>query len=311
MEPLHPLTPRLIPVFPLVLLLGSLFPQNQPASLAEAEKTFRDQVLKDDTISDKRLFLRRYELVLKLLKKDRWADASKELGEIRDDFAGRSAAFLDYLRARLEMKRGDLLNTNASLSWEWSVTNVTPRGDQRYVWFPEKGPDGSSNVAVERRVMTYPLEAKPHYDLSGELLSRLTMNANPLLREASSLALGDLAWSQGDRERAGELWGNFSRKFPASALRLDAWLRLSRLAVEKGAWGEAAENLRLVQREFPKAPAAGIAEEKIRLLVGFTNATSPSPEIQVILEGFRRELALRADLILILDQLAARGLAEP
>lgn len=74
-------------------------PQNQPAALAEAEKTFRDQVLKDDTISDKRLFVRRYELVLKLLKKDRWADASKELGEIRDDFAGRSAAFLDPARA--------------------------------------------------------------------------------------------------------------------------------------------------------------------------------------------------------------------
>jgi len=304
-------TPHLPLLFALILPIGGLYSQNQKASLADAERSFRDQVLKDDTLTDKRLFMRRYELVLKLLKKERWADASRELGEIREDFAGRSAAFLDYLRARIEMKRGDDLHSNALQAWDWATTNVLSRPDQRYLWFPEKKPEGETRLVVEQKSMPYPLAAKEHYDLSETLLTRLTVNPSPVLREAAALALGDLAYSRGEPERAAELWGDFTRKFPASALRLDAWLRLSRAAVARGAFADASALLRQLQGDFPRSASAGLVEEKIQLLGALAGSVSPTNEIRVILEGYRRELALQADLSRILDQLAARGLAEP
>ncbi len=59
----------------------------------------------DSTIFDKRLFLSRYDLIIRLLRQARYPEANKELVEIREDFSGKSLAFLDYLRSRLLQAR--------------------------------------------------------------------------------------------------------------------------------------------------------------------------------------------------------------
>ncbi len=278
---------------------------HQNTFLLEAEKKFTNLVLTDDTILEKKLFFRRYEMVKKLLAKELYEDALREIRELKEDFSGRSLFFIDYLEGRLQQKLGDDLLTNAGMVYKFSYTNVIPREDLRYLYFLEKDTGRITRTEVFESAIPYPVESKRRYDLASEVFARMVKGPVPLLKEAALLAQGDIAVSRKEWSAGRKQYEFFLREYPVSPLRADACFRLSRLSLIETNYTNAALWLRKMSDFFPKTDLSGMADEKIKVLERLASGKADAAVRTELLAGYRRELELKQDLLSVLDRLTS------
>ena len=293
--------------FILLILFGfsPLLALNQSPFLVEAEKTFTNLVLSDDTILEKRLFFRRYELIKKLLAKEQYEDALREIRELHEDFSGRSLFFIDYLQGRLYQKLGDDLITNAGMVYKFSYTNIIPREDLRYIYFPEKDTGRVSRTEVFESAIPYPVESRRFFDLADVVFARLVKGPVALLKEAAILAQGDLSVSRREWPAGRKQYEFFLREYPTSPLRADACFRLSRVATLETNYTLAAQWVKKMNDFFPKSDFAKMTEEKIQVLEKLAKGNADAALRPELLSAYRRELDLRQDLLGVLDRLSA------